>query len=119
MPKPEDVIGPAAVLALQDAGYTLVPPKEPARIVTFEESQTRFEKHILRVMGMGSREGTIPSSVLIAADDWLVKTVNRRIIDGLRLHHVPGYVHTHDRPRPTTDTALLTDLLRLFCGEEK
>lgn len=102
--KPEDIAGPAAVRALQDAGYTLVGPKEPARIVTMEESKERFR------LAVGvAHVGSLPECYY-AADDWLVKTVNRRIIEGLS--HTNGFISTSP-----SWSAYRPDLLRLFCGE--
>ena len=38
--KPEDIIGPASVAALEKAGYKLVPPTEPAPVVTWEDAKS-------------------------------------------------------------------------------
>ena len=108
MPDPKEIIGEAGVKALANAGFTITPPRapEPVRLVTMEESRERFVQGIYPAFPTfgngvwGSDEGCRDRHN--AADDWLVRTVNKRIIEGLLTYPLAAY-------RPT--------LLRIFCGE--
>jgi len=122
MPDPKEIIGEAGVKALADAGFTITPPKapDPVRLVTMEESMGRYIQwsvrpprkvdHAEAVVRWGAMWHT-GHETNNAADNWLVRTVNRRIIEELP-DEGRFWVCTGSRY-----SAYRHDLLRIFCGE--
>ncbi len=89
----EREIGQAAAERLRAKGWTIQPPKppkpEPKRLVTMEESRERFLRVKLAISGGYPRSTAerwwdeAQRDLSNDADSWLVRTVNRRIIEGL------------------------------------
>lgn len=123
MTDPKAIIGEAGVKALADAGFTITPPKapEPVRLVTMKESMGRYIQwsvrpprkvdHAEAVVRWGEMCHT-GHETNNAADNWLVRTVNRRIIEGL-----PTLRGNRDIVVTDFGTAYRPLLLRTFCGE--
>jgi hypothetical protein len=118
---PQDLIGEAGVKALESDGWELVrkdTPPEP-RLVTMEETKSRYEIFAASHNGGTRRQweewfrSSGPTS-LNAADDWLVKTVNRRIIEGMKASAAVGPVRINEWEW----LAHKPSLLRVFTGRE-
>lgn len=89
----ESAIGRDAMAKVRAAGWTPPPPKpEPKLLVTMEESRERYIRYAGATFYPASRakagmdwDGGSDQwrAANYAADDWLVRAVNRRIIEGL------------------------------------